>query len=810
MKIPHQICLSLFLFLLGLSHVVAQDKSTLSGQVKESSGNGLPFANVSLFESVSGNLITGAVSDENGKFQISTTASGKAILSVSSIGFITLQSEEIVLRPGMKKDMGTLEVKEEVSALDEVTVKSSRPEVIIEADKTIINIEGTVMAEGNTALDVIGRSPGVYVDADGNINLNGRSGVIVLLDDRQTYMSAEDLANFLRAMPADNIKSIEVISNPPARFDAEGAAGVLNIRLKKNTYNGTNGNIQLGNQYNGLYAPFAGATLNIKRGKWTTNASLNYNEWARFNDLEIFRRFQLEEGLSEFDQTARLKLVRKNLFFSGGADYQIDDKHSVGINLQASNQDGTEDGNSLTDITNPGITDINFLEAINDSESDNKRIFTNLHYVGKLDTLGTKISADVDYTAMEASSLSLLSNQYWINEDLSNLNKDRILTDNNMTYRILTAKTDFTKPLGTGKSLEAGLKGSWVKSDNLLGIQKSVEEEPYSPDPNSNHFIYIENVLAAYASYKSPISDKMDFQLGLRAEYSDITGNSITTNQVNNQQYLDLFPSFYLQHKVSEKYSINYNVNRRITRPYYRMLNPFVFYIDPLTTEEGNPHLKPQYANNFEMSHVIKGTYQFTLSYSRTTDAFGQVMVQEEETRKSTIQMQNFDKEENFSLRMMLPVDITKWWNASNMIHVFNNKYYSMLGDALLNTSQWSYMARSQHNITLPKGFKVEMVGMYLSPFIDGQIKIKGLGWMDAGVTKTFMEDKLSLTVNGTDIFRTQKFRGNINFDKINTDIRQYNNNQGIRVTLRWNFSQGEKFKIDERSGSTEERNRLD
>ena len=133
-----------------------------------------------------------------------------------------------------------------------------------------------------------------------------------------------------------------------------------------------------------------------------------------------------------------------------------------------------------------------------------------------------------------------------------------------------------------------------------------------------------------------------------------------------------------------------------------------------------------------------------------------------------------------------------------------------MLGDALLNTSQLSYMARSQHNITLPKGFKIEMVGMYLSPFIDGQIKIKGLGWMDAGVTKTFMEDKLSLTVNGTDLFRTQKFRGNINFDKINTDIRQYNNNQGIRVTLRWNFSQGEKFKIDERSGSTEERNRLD
>ncbi|HLW19958.1 MAG TPA: TonB-dependent receptor [Cyclobacteriaceae bacterium] len=810
MKLHHQLCITLVLFLMGMSHVVvAQDQSTLLGQVKEANGNGLPYANIALIKADNGDLITGAVSDENGKFTISTSASGKAKLSISSIGFLTLESEEIDLKPGFQKNFGSLEIKEELSSLDEVTVQSSRPDVIIEADRTIVNIEGTVLAEGNTALDVIGRSPGVYVDADGNINLNGRSGVIVLLDDRQTYMSAEDLANFLRAMPADNIKSIEVISNPPAKFDAEGAAGVLNIKLKKNTYNGTNGNIQAGNQYNGLWAPFGGATVNIKRGKWTTNASLNYNEWSRFNDLDIFRRFQLENGLSEFDQSARLKLIRKNIFFSGVADYQINDKHSVGINLQASDQNGTEDGNSLTNISNPGSTDINFLEAINDSESGNGRLFTNLHYVGNLDTLGTKISADVDYTIMEATSLGLLSNQYWINDDIADLSRDRILTENEMDYSILTAKADFTKPFGKGKTLETGVKGSWVKSDNILDLQRSEEEEPYRPDPNSNHFIYNENVLAAYASYKSPISKKLDFQLGLRAEYADIKGNSVTSNQVNTQEYLDLFPSFYLSHKVSDKYSINYNANRRITRPYYRLLNPFVFYIDPLTTEEGNPDLKPQYANNFEMSHVIKGTYQFTLGYSRTTDAFGQVMIQDEETRKSTIRMENYDKEENFSLRMMLPVDIAKWWNSSNMIHLYNNKYQSLIGTEMLDVSQFSYMLRSQHNLTLPKGFKIEMVGMYLSPFVDGQIKIESLAWMDAGVTKSFKDDKLTLTVNGTDLFRTQKFRGNISFDKINTDIRQYNNNQGIRVTLRWKFSQGENFKVSERSGSTEERDRL-
>src|SRR5690606_29758479 len=257
-------------------------------------------------------------------------------------------------------------------------------------------------------------------------------------------------------------------------------------------------------------------------------------------------------------------------------------------------------------------------------------------------------------------------------------------------------------------------------------------------------------------------------------------------------------------------YSINYNANRRITRPYYRLLNPFVFYIDPLTTEEGNPHLKPQYANNFEMSHVIKGSYQFTLSYSRTTDAFGQVLIQDEESRKSVIRMENYDREENFSLRMMIPVEIAKWWNTSNMIHLYNNKYNSLIGNEILDVSRFSSMLRSQHNITLPKGYKLEMTGMYLSPFIDGQIEIQSLAWMDAGVSKSIMEDRLSLTVNGSDIFRTQQLRSNIGFDMINTDIRQYINNEGIRVTVRWKFSKGEDFKVSERSGSSGERDRLE
>ena len=798
-----------FAFILAsIGNLQAKETNLIKGQLQDTNGQAIPYANVSLIEPESHKLIAGAVSENNGSFLIRTKETGNFKLKVSMIGFESYESEIFVIREGADRDFGTISLSEETAELGEVTVKSSRPEIIIEADKTIVNVAGTVMAEGSTALDVIGRSPGVYVDGDGNINLNGRSGIIVLIDDRQTYMSAADLANFLRAMPAENIQSIEVINNPPARFDAEGSAGVLNIRLKKNNQNGVNGNIQFGHQYNSLHAPFAGATVNVKQGKWTSNASINYNEFARPMELELLRRFQLEEGISEFDQEANINIRRKNLFFNGGTDYEINERNSVGITVQASNSKGTEDGVSLTTISNPQNTNLNFLEALNDSESENQRFFTNLHYVGKLDTIGTRLTSDIDFTIMESGSLGLLGNTYWLN-DSDNLRSDRIRTDNSMYYTIFTSKVDFIRSMKKGKTMEAGVKGSWVKSDNDLDIQRGESGEQLQPDPSSNRFIYHENVLAGYMNIKGKFSPNLEYQAGLRGEYSDISGNSVTLNQINTQRYFNLFPSMYLQHKVNDNYQIVYNVNRRITRPNYRLLNPFVFYIDPLTTERGNPNLVPQYSNNFEMNHIVKGNYQFTLSYSRTFNSFNQIMTQNEVTRESTLQVQNLDQADNLSFRTMIPVELTKWWSTNNMVQVYYNRFQSPIGDQLLDMEQVSGIFRSQHTLNLPKGFKMEVTGMYLSPFLEGQARIKGVGWVDAGLTKSFKDDKISLTVNATDVLRTQVFRVNVNFDQIDTRIQQYNNNQAVRFTLRYRFNYGEKFRVDQRSGSKEEQDRL-
>lgn len=810
MKTTNLLFLTLLTYLLGVSNLAAKDISRISGKITDQNEQAVPYANVALIDLADGHLVDGAVSDENGAFLIESTKTAKVKLVISSIGFTQFESEVFELSPGLIKDFGSVVIEDEMTGLDEVTVKSSRPEIIIEPDKTTINVEGTVMAEGANALDVIGRSPGIYVDQDGIINLNGRTGATVMINDRLTYMSATDLANFLRAMPAENIKSIEVINNPSARFDAEGSAGVINIKLKKNTVDGMFGNIQAGTLYNGQWLPNAGVSLNVKKGKWSTNANLNYNYYGNYNDLNIYRNFTLPEGVSNFSQASRITTRNKNLFFNGAANYEINENQNIALNVQASDYNDMNDNSSLTDIIVPDMSEVSYLDSKNDATGTGNRIFANLHYDAKLDTLGTKISSDVDFTRMNSDSRSLLTNMQWVGEDISDVMDSRILTLNDMYYNIFTAKVDFVKPVGKGNTIEIGVKGSWVKSDNNLDLSKSQEDGPYIPDPSSNRFIYNENVLAAYVSYKGKFSEKLSYQVGLRGEHSDITGNSVTLDQVNNQKYFNLFPSAFLQHKLSDNYQIVYNVNRRITRPNYRLLNPFVYYIDPLTTETGNPNLTPQYSNNFEMNHVVKGIYQFTLGYSETEDAFMQVFVQNEEERTTTTYTDNFDKTRNANFRAIVPVDIKEWWATSNMVQVNYNQYKSQIGDDYLNNSNTSFMVRSQHNFTLPLGFKAEIMGIYLGPQIWGQGRIEGFGWVDAGVTKSIMKDKFTISVNGTDLFRTQVIKADIDFAAIDTSFRQYRSNQGVRVTLKYNFSKGESFKVKSNSGSSEERNRLD
>jgi hypothetical protein len=816
MKINHfrfYLILGIFLIcsLFTISKPFAQTSTRIHGRIVDNNQEAVSYTNVSLIGESNSKLITGTISDGEGFFSLQVQISVPFRIVISAIGFKTFKSEVLDIAPGAEIDFGRIVLEEEISSLKEVTVKVTRPDIVIEADKTTIIIEGTVMAEGNNTLDILARSPGVFVDSDGNITLNGQPGVVVMINDRQTYMSAQELSSFLRAMPADNIKSIEVINSPGAGFDAEGTAGVINIKLKKyNNIQGIFGNVQMGGVYNGLLSQNFGGSLNMKKGKWTIHSNFSINEFNNVAIQELERNFNLTNEAERFLQNSENDFRRSNLLFVGGADYDFNSKHNAGFNVQLSHLNGGNERNSLSNITSSSSQDVNYMFSNLLNTTNNDRVFANFHYSGQLDSIGTKLTADIDITKMTAYANEVLDNSYWVN-DMPNdyyYNKIRNVTD--LDFNILTGKVDLVMPLSKGRVFEAGLKGSYVYTDNELDLSRSELDNEFYKDPGSNHFIYDEKVLAAYASYKANLSPKFTYQLGLRSEYSDITGTSLTLGQVNNQNYLSLFPSGFLQHKVNKNYSINYTANRRITRPNYNQLNPFIIFLDPFTSNQGNPHLVPQFAYNFEMSHVFKKAYQLSLGYSRIENVFQSILEQDTEERTMRSIPTNLDHSQNFNVRMILPYEITSWWNTSNMLQMNYNQFQSQLGDAFLNVNQMSFMGRSQHNISLPKSFKLEVMGIYFGPQLAGQWRIGSMGWADIGLSKSFQNDKWYVSVNGTDIFRTQLLRGIVNFDEIDTRFNLYLSNQAIRMTARYKFTKGKSFRTQGvRTGSAEERDRL-
>lgn len=788
---------------------MAQQQVSLTGQLVNKEGP-LPFANITLLDDETGRLITGVISDEEGKFILKTEGEGRFRLSISSIGYQTMELEPFMLTVGERRDFGTLQLEEEVSLLDEVVVKGKRPEIIFEADKTVVQLEGTVMAEGSTAFDVISQSPGIYVDANESLNLNGSSGVVVMIDGRRMYMTSGELASYLRAMPADNIRSLEIMDNPPAKYDAEGSAGVVNIRLKENRQNGIQGSISFGSKYNGEQAPFAGGGVEFKSNRWIVKGNLNYRENARIIDSEAIRRFETGNPPSVFREVENLKLLSKDISFIGGVDYRINKRHSVGADFNLVNSISDNTGKAYSTITNEGNPDILYLDTDNDGGSEYNRYFSNFHYIYEIDTTGTTLSMDMDVANVEGERNSLLTTDYWLNSPATGISTGQIYTKNFLDYDIFTSKIDLIMPFNGSRVFETGLKGSWVQSDNDLNITQEGEGGPVT-SRNSNRFLYDEQVLAAYASFKSPLNPKFSLQLGLRTEYTEITGNSVTSGQIKEQKYIDIFPTAYLEHRLNDNYKMIYNYNRRILRPNYSLLNPFVLYSGPLTTEEGNPNLRPQYVNDFEVSGIIKNLYKVSLNYSHTKGAFQQILLQNNETLETRYRIENFDSEETVNLRMLAPFKIAEWWDINQTVQLYYKRFQIQLDDQLFNQGQLSTILNIRNTLSLPEDFNLVLLGTYLSPYQQGQMKIvKGYAWADVGISKKLLNDKLTIAIVGMDIFRTHRVEHVIDFGAINTVHGQYNNLQSVSINLRYSFSKGEKFNASDRKGNQDERNRLD
>ncbi|MCX2741205.1 outer membrane beta-barrel family protein [Pontibacter anaerobius] len=801
--------LTLLLFLCS-SHTFAQSAGMLTGTVIDDKELPVGFINVAVLEAGTAKVVTGAIANMDGNFQIMTPPKGNYLLKLTALGYAELQTPAFeVTGASFSKDFGKLQVKSDTKVLAEVQVQAMRPTVINEADKMVVSVEGTALASGATAYEVLTKSPGVWVDQDGNIQLNGKAGVQVMINGKRSYLSGKELQTLLQGMSAENIKDLELISNPSAKYDAEGASGVININLKKNVDTGMNGSMYAGYQYNNLSTYTSGAEVSYKSGKWNSFGSLDLARRTRYRNMDMERIFLNPDGsISNFDQVGREENERYEPSLRIGTNYDFNEKHSVGAmaNVITSSSDFFFHTESY--LRFPNESNDLFIDAMNKGEGKYTNGTFNMHYLGKLDTVGTTLSADLDYVHINSRDNASFDNLYFTLPATTPDSVEMLSNNNPTSYDIYSAKVDFTKPITKKTKLELGAKASHVVSDNELRFYEEADSRKTLDPKRTNHFIYKENIYAAYANLNTNLGEKWTLQAGLRAEQTDSRGNSLTKNEKTDRNYLDLFPSVFLQQKVSDNYQIGYKYSRRINRPNYQALNPFIFYLDPYTWAQGNPQLKPQYTNSFEMTHTLKQTYNLILGYSLTHDFIAEVPFQNPEDNTTVFQQQNVRDMKNARATLVAPIKISNSWDISNNVVVMYQEFTNAVNGELVINDQVTAIAQTTNNILLPHDIRLELGGSYQSPAVYGLYRVGEQWWVDAGLKRSFLDDKLTLSMNVTDIFKSRVLKVDTELNGNVNAIEQYHGARSVRLNLRYRFSKGSKFESKKRNVNLDELNR--
>lgn len=779
----------------------------ISGTVIDGSTKTIESATITLLRAKDSSVVKMSVADKTGKYQFDAVPEGQYMVSISAVGHNKGFSETFnISSANAVVTLKTIELVPQAKSMGAVTVTAKKPLIEQKLDRTIVNVEASVTNVGNSALEVLEKSPGITVDKDGNISLKGKQGVVVMIDGRPSYLSGADLAGMLRSMSASQLEQIEIMTNPPAKYDAAGNSGVINIKTKKNKQFGYNGSLTTG-YTQGRYARFnEGVNFNYRNSKVNLFTSLNYNRNHRGEDLLITRNFRessTKDLISIFDQKSFM--VNEGHFYSGkiGLDYSASKKTTVGLVLNGFYNPKTWESNTITYIYNPNNVLTNQSKSLSQNDEKWKNFSSNFNLRTVFDSAGQEITADLDYIQYRSASKQPLISSYY--DNLGNLTKtpDTLMGNLPQEITIYSGKVDYTLPLKKGAKFEAGIKSSYVKTDNNASYD-SIQNGQMVHDYNrSNHFVYDENVNAAYVNYSRPLGKKWSGQFGLRLENTNANGDQLTTGVKFKRNYTQLFPTAYLQYTANEKNSFVINYGRRINRPNYEDLNPFINFLDRYTFEQGNPNLKPQFSHNIELSHTYKGSLTTTLNYSTTTDIIQQVIEQNELTNETFIKKANIATRNQFGISVSAQKEITKWWSGNIYANVSNNHFKGVVNNENISLGLTMAMVQVQQQFKWGKGWGAEVSGFYRTKGIEGVIFIKPIGQVNAGFSKQVLKGKGSVRLNIRDIFSGNTFKGYSKYGNVDAKFTDINDSRAASISFTWRFNKGKlKASSGKREGS--------
>lgn len=780
----------------------------ISGKFSNSKNQKFEDLLVHLLNSQGKKLIKTEVVEEGGTFRFVNIPSGNYYIITQSQTFSKYESDSIKINKDT--DLGKIDLAIKSVDLKEVTVKAEKAFIEQKFDKTVINVSSSVIAEGNTALEVLEKAPGVSLDQNNNISMRGKQGVQIRIDGKIVPVQAADLATMLKSMSASQIEKINLITNPSAKYEASGSAGIIDIILKKGKNNGTNLNLSM--RYGqGVYGKLnPSVNFNSKSKNINFFGAYGFNGRKDYGKLDIERLFysgsnDLTGGI-DYDNLFTSKMRMHGLRL--GADFDLSKQITIGFLTNGSFNNTSEVNSSKAKSANPlGLNTGRFITN-GDNEVIRNNGSVNLNYKHKIDTLGQELTADFDYAKFNSSDLQNYNTEYF-NPDNSVAKIPYVLFgDLDGLLSIRSARLDYVLPLKSlGLNIEAGAKTSLVKSDNDVSYYDRSNGNSIFDSGKSNHFLYSENINALYLNGTKNWK-KLSLQVGLRWEATDSKGQQVFNNEQLDREYSQLFPSGYIGYTINDSHQTSISASRRINRPSYRQLNPFKEFLDPLTYGVGNPNLNPEIESVFELTHTFKQKYIAKLGFSRKKDNILMTLSPDVEPNSVIQTTRNLGRFDYYNLSLSAPLKVGKWLNSAVNFLTYYSKYSGFIVNTVVNESKVTYNLNVSNSITLGPNTVAELSGNYQSKLIQGLLVQDPVWFVNMGIQQQLWNKKASLRLNVTDVFFT-------NMAHVNTRLTGYgevfNQSRDSRVsTLSFSYSIGVKSAPARRrsEGADEEKRR--
>ncbi|MBB5636933.1 outer membrane receptor protein involved in Fe transport [Pedobacter cryoconitis] len=786
-------------------------KGQLNGKITDEKSIPVMYAVVNLIKASDSTRVKSVITTENGAFTFNQLDEDAYFVTIEWIGYQKKFNGPFVIDANHQLlNIEQLVILPETNQLNTVSIVGKKPLIERKSDMMIMNIANSTLAAGNTALEIITKAPGVTVDNNGNISLRGKAGVNIMIDGKLTYLSNSQLTNLLRTTDGNSIQAIELMTNPSAKYDAAGTGGIINIRLKKNMNYGTNGTLTAGGGYGKYYKSNGGITLNHRSKNINVSGNYNYVNTKDFETLNITRSITSENENTYFDQRGREVTLRKNNSYKAGIDYYLNKKNVIGFLISGYANNGNTTNNVSTLIgSRPGSTD-STITGLNPGKSKYRNQTYNLNYKSVLDTSGQELNIDFDYSRFSSNQNIIYNNNFY--DALGIVNKPPFIFRNitPTKVKIWAGKIDYTYPIHPKLKLETGIKSSYVNTDNDFQSQNFENSNWINDRTKSNRFTYKEQVNAVYANLHKEFKST-NLQFGLRAEMTHSEGDSPTTGDLVKRNYTDLFPTLSIHQNLSKDHEIGFSYSSRINRPDYQSLNPFLYFADLYTYSKGNPQLKPEYANSFELSYGYKKTTNVTFGYTHTRDVMTTTLLTDPVKKTLFIFEQNLASRSTVSMNINRPLAITSWWNTNNDATTYYSRFSSPdLSGVPFENKKWTYMISSIHTFTINSSVNAELSANYQSAQVFGTYVAKPIYSIDLGISKSFADKKANIKLSADDLFNTRQINVKSAIPLQDYKLSQKQESRIFRLSFSYNFgNSGIKAERQRSNSSSNEQNRI-